>query len=87
MPRPRTVAFTVRPVTSCPRLSTGMHRWIEDGDRSDLLAYGRPDHGVAVHLGRCTACGTALLAIGQYGTDSDARGTVFELPDAELPED
>jgi hypothetical protein len=83
MPRP---AFTVRPAAACPR--TGRtHRWHPGGDSADLLAYGSPDHGVTVFLGRCDHCGTAVLSLGHHGSDHTAHTTLLELPAAALPED
>ena len=56
-------------------------------DAADLLAYGYPDHGVALHLGRCPDCGIALLSLGAYKSDLAEHTTVLELPDAGLPEE
>jgi hypothetical protein len=84
MPRP---AFTVRPAAACSRSGGGPHRWHPDGDSADLLAYGRPDHGVTVILGRCDRCGAAVLSLGHYGSDHTAQSTLLELPAAALPED
>jgi hypothetical protein len=59
---------------------------VPDGDSADLLAYGYPDHGVALQLGRCADCGIALLSLGAYKSDLAEHTTVLELPDAGLPE-
>jgi hypothetical protein len=80
-------AFPVRPAAGCPRRANKGHRFVPDGDSADLLAYGRPDHGVTVFLGRCQDCGIALLSVGRRGSDHPEHLTVLELPDAALPED
>ena len=82
----RCAAFTVRPAATCPGRPGRDHRWVVDGDTADLLAYGRPDHGVAVWLVRCDTCGIALLSLGRHGSDAGHHSTRLEPPDAALPE-
>ena len=76
-------AFVMRPLGVCPR-SGGEHVWVLDGDSADLVVYGKPDHGVSLDLGRCRACGIALLSVGPLGAEWADQPARFELAGARL---
>lgn len=77
--------LATQPAAGCPasRDAQQSHIW-EPGHGADLLAYGKPDLGISVDLGRCRHCGVALLSIGEHGSEQTEQTLTFEVRGAEL---
>jgi hypothetical protein len=77
--------LAIQPVTGCPKSRDAQqaHTW-EPGNGADLIAYGQPDLGVSIDLGRCQYCKIALLSVGEYYSEHSERSVIFEIRAAEL---
>jgi hypothetical protein len=79
--------IAIQPADRCPvsRDAQHPHTWIPD-DGADIIAFGSPDLGISVDLGRCRYCRAALLSIGEHGSEQHQRSLLMEVTGAEVTE-
>lgn len=74
----------LQPANACPRSADGRpHTW-QPGALADLIAYGHPDHGLSVALGRCRYCHTPLLLLAPLAAEDTSTAALYEAHGAEL---
>lgn len=54
------------------------------GDMAELVAFGQPDHGLTVILGRCVHCTVPLVLVGALCGNDEPDGPMYEARGAEL---
>ncbi len=80
--------FAVEQLGPCPRARDQRGHAVDLGGlTASLDSYGRPDLAVTVQLGRCRACGVALLAVAPSDAeDLAAAGVLLQVTGAEVVE-
>lgn len=81
-------AFSVGPVSRCPRAADGRHRYAwGSSDMTVLTSYARhADRSAVVRLSCCRSCGGGLLSVSSVEAGDDDLGELLSVEGAEVGE-